>query len=249
MRIITYFCLLLVSTAIYGLAQSTTIDFNSDKVGRRPSGFTTALSGNGKPGVWVITRDEGAQDRGNVLAQTDADSTSYRFPVSVFDGVTAKDVDVSVKFKPVSGKKDQAAGIVWRYKDKDNYYIVRANALENNVVLYKVENGKRTDLPLKGEGRTYGKKTPVPGMQWSSLRVVAKGNLFEVYFNDARLYEVEDETFKDAGKVGLWTKADSVTYFDDLKIIALAAGAASFPNHSGGEQWRIREPIKAGCPF
>lgn len=227
MKIITFFCWLLVSTASYGFAQSTAIDFNGDKVGQPPSGFTAALSGNGKPGVWVITKDEAAPDRGNVLAQTDADPTSYRFPVSVFDGFTAKDVDVSVKFKPVSGKKDQAAGIVWRYKDKDNYYIARANALENNVVLYKVENGKRTDLPLKGEGRTYGKKTPVPGGQWSTLRVVAKGNLFEVYFNDAKLYEVEDETFKDAGKVGLWTKADSITYFDDLKMTALAAGAGT----------------------
>jgi hypothetical protein len=227
MKGMTFFCWLLVSTASYGFAQSTAIDFNSDKVGQQPNGFTAALSGNGKPGVWTIIRDEAAPESGNVLAQTDADPTSYRFPVSVFDGFSAKDVDVSVRFKPVSGKKDQAAGIVWRYKDKDNYYIVRANALENNVVLYKVENGKRTDLPLKGEGRTYGKKTPVPGGQWSTLRVVARGNLFEVYFNDAKLYEVEDETFKDAGKVGLWTKADSVTYFDDLKITPLAAAAGT----------------------
>jgi hypothetical protein len=227
MKFIMLFCWLLVLTASFVFAQSTTIDFNGDKVGQPPSGFTVALSGNGKPGVWVITKDEASPDRGNVLAQTDADATSYRFPVSVFDGFIAKDLDVSVKFKPISGKKDQAAGIVWRYKDKDNYYIVRANALENNVVLYKVENGKRTDLPLKGEGRTYGKKTPVSGGQWSSLRVMARGNLFEVYFNDAKLYEVEDETFKDAGKVGLWTKADSVTYFDDLKITPLATGAGT----------------------
>ncbi|MEW6213457.1 MAG: family 16 glycoside hydrolase, partial [Acidobacteriota bacterium] len=93
-----------------------------------------------------------------------------------------------------------------------------ANALENNVVLYKVENGKRVDLPLKGEGRTYGKKTSVPKAAWNTLRIVAAGNLFEVHFNGAKLFEVEDETFKEAGKVGLWTKADSVTYFDDMKI-------------------------------
>jgi hypothetical protein len=119
----------------------------------------------------------------------------------------------------VSGTVDQAAGIVWRYKDKDNYYIVRANARENNVVLYKVENGRRTDLPLKGEGRTYGKKETVPSGQWSTLRILVRGNLFEVYHNGKKLYEVEDDTFKDAGKVGLWTKADSVTYFDDLTIM------------------------------
>jgi hypothetical protein len=89
--------------------------------------------------------------------------------------LTAVDVDLSVRFKPISGRVDLAAGLVWRYQNQDNYYIVRANALEDNVVLYKVEGGKRTDLPLKGEGRTYGKKTDVPANQWSTLRVVANG--------------------------------------------------------------------------
>jgi hypothetical protein len=107
---------------------------------------------------------------------------------------------------------------VWRYKDKDNYYIVRANALENNVVLYKVEKGKRTDLPLKGKGRTYGAKAKVPSGEWGTLRVVVNGDLFEVFLNGAKLYEVEDATFTESGKVGLWTKADSYTLFDDLKI-------------------------------
>ena len=197
-----------------------TIDFNKDRAGEPPKGFSTALTGQGKVGVWVVTKDDASPNHGNVLAQTDADATGYRFPVCVHDGVTAKDADISVKFKPVSGKKDQAAGVVWRYRDKDNYYIVRANALENNVVLYKVQNGKREDLPVKGEGRTYGKKATVPKNQWSELRVTAKGNLFTVWLNGQKLYEVEDATFTEAGKVGLWTKADSVTYFDDLKVVA-----------------------------
>ncbi|HEU4387130.1 MAG TPA: family 16 glycoside hydrolase, partial [Blastocatellia bacterium] len=145
----------------------------------------------------------------------------YRFPVCVYDEISAKDVDISVKFKPISGKTDQGAGIVWRYRDQDNYYIVRANALEGNVVLYKVENGKRTDLPLVGEGRTYGKKDKVPSGQWGTLRVVAKGDLFDVYHDGKKLYEVRDGTFKEAGKAGLWTKADSVIYFDDLTIQVL----------------------------
>jgi Domain of Unknown Function (DUF1080) len=197
-----------------------TVDFNRDKAGEPPKGFSTALTGQGKAGVWVVMKDDASPDQGNVLAQTDADATGYRFPLCVLDGVTAKDADISVKFKPVSGKKDQAAGIVWRYRDNDNYYIVRANALENNVVLYKVQNGKREDLPLKGDGRTYGKKATVPKNQWSELRVAAKGNLFTVWLNGQKLYEVEDGTFSEAGKVGLWTKADSVTYFDDLKVVA-----------------------------
>ena len=123
-----------------------------------------------------------------------------------------------VRFKTISGARDQAAGLVWRYKNPDNYYIVRANALENNVVLYKVENGTRTDLPVKGEGRTYGKKAQVPSGQWSTLRVVAAGTVFEVYVNGSKLYDVEDTTFRQAGRVGVWTKADSVTQFDDLTI-------------------------------
>ena len=207
----------LLSTAVVP-AQTTTIDFNNDRVGEAPSGFSTALTGRGRPGKWVVMKDPASPEQDNVLAQTDADTTDYRFPVCVYDGLTAKDVDVSVKFKPVSGRGDQGAGIVWRYRDKDNYYIVRANALEGNVVLYKVENGKRTDLPLKGIGRTYGMKERVPSGQWGTLRVVANGNHFEVYHNGKKLYEVEDETFKEAGKIGLWTKADSVIYFDDLQI-------------------------------
>ncbi|MGH9751513.1 MAG: family 16 glycoside hydrolase [Blastocatellia bacterium] len=196
------------------------IDFNKDKVGSPPGDFTTALTGQGKAGAWTVMKDEASPAQGNMLAQTDADATSYRFPVCVYEKLSAKDVDLSVRFKPISGKKDQAAGLVWRYRDKDNYYIVRANALENNVVLYKVQNGKREDLPLKSEGRTYGKKATVPGNQWSELRVTAKGNLFAVYLNGQKLYEVEDATFADAGKIGVWTKADSVTYFDDLKVVA-----------------------------
>ena len=210
-----------VSTTAIALAQTKTIDFDKDKVGQQPGGFSFGLTGQGRPGVWVVKKDETSPDRRNVLAQTDPDPTGYRFPVCVFDGLVKTDVDVSVKFKPISGKKDQGAGIVWRYQDPKNYYVVRANALENNVVLYKVENGTRSDLPLVSEGRTYGKKETVPSGQWSTLRVVANGDLFEVYHDGKKLFEVRDGTFKQAGKVGLWTKADSVIYFDDLAIKVL----------------------------
>jgi hypothetical protein len=132
--------------------------------------------------------------------------------------VSAANVDLSVRFRPISGRVDQAAGLVWRYQNEDNYYLVRANALEDNVVVYKVEGGKRTDLPVKGEGRTYGKKVDVPTGQWSTLRIVANGHLFEVYFNGLKLYEVDDATFAQPGRVGVWTKADSVTQFDDLTV-------------------------------
>jgi hypothetical protein len=196
-------------------AATRTVDFTKDVVDQPPGGFEFVhTAGVGRPGKWVVQSD-GAN---KVLAQTDADATRSRFPVAVLSDVTATDVDVSVRFKPISGHVDQAAGLVWRFADRDNYYIVRANALEDNVVLYKVEGGRRTDLPVKGRGRTYGQKTEVPAGQWSTLRVVASGPLFEVHVNGSKLYEVEDGTFAKPGKVGVWTKADSVTQFDDLSV-------------------------------
>jgi 3-keto-disaccharide hydrolase len=201
---------------VMGHAETRKVDFTQDALGQPPKGFEFGhTAGVGSPGKWLIQAD----GNNKVLAQADADSTRSRFPVAVLSDVSAADVDLSVRFKPISGRVDQAAGLVWRYQNQDNYYIVRANALEDNVVLYKVEGGQRTDLAVKGEGRTYGKKAEVPAGQWSTLRVVANGRLFEVYFNSAKLYEVEDTTFAQPGKVGVWTKADSVTQFDDLTVV------------------------------
>jgi hypothetical protein len=201
---------------VYG--QPRKVDFERDAVGQPPKGFEFGYTAKtGSPGKWVVQQDAG--NAGNkYLAQIDPDRTRSRFPVAVVADVTAADVDVSVRVKPVSGRVDQAAGLVWRYQNEDNYYIVRANALEGNVVLYKVEKGKRTDLALKGEGRTYGKSAKVPSGEWSTLRVTATGPRFEVFFNGQKLYEVEDTTFAQPGKVGVWTKADSVTQFDDLTV-------------------------------
>jgi hypothetical protein len=216
MRLSSTSIVLLMSSALILAAATKKADFTNDTVGQPPAGFEFGHTARaGSPGKWIVQEDGGNK----VLAQTDADGTRNRFPVAVLSDVSTADVDLSVRFKPISGRVDQAAGLVWRYRDQDHYYIVRANALENNVVLYKVENGKRTDLPVKGEGRTYGKKSDVPGGQWSTLRVVAAGPRFDVYFNGNKLYEVEDTTFTQAGKVGVWTKADSVTQFDDLTVV------------------------------
>lgn len=200
------------------------IDFEGMAVGAPPAGFTLARTGKGGPGRWEVAAVEGAPSGGKALAQTSTDATSFRFPVAVVEGFTARDMDLSVRFRPVSGEVDQAAGLVWRYRDPDNYYIVRANALEDNVVLYKVEGGKRTDLDVKGAGRTYGVEAEVPGDAWSELRVIARGSLFTVYLNGRELFQVEDGTFGEAGRVGLWTKADSVTRFDDLRFDGLDGG-------------------------
>lgn len=165
----TALLILLTVTAMAQTGSRRIIDFASDRSGEPPAGFSFALTGSGRPGVWSVRKDDVGVERANVLAQTDADTTSYRFPLALFDDISTIDVDLSVRFRPVSGKVDQAAGLVWRYRDHNNYYVVRANALEGNVVLYKVEYGKRTDLPLKESGRTYGKKVSVPKNAWSNL--------------------------------------------------------------------------------
>jgi hypothetical protein len=207
---------LMLLTGVAMTAQKRTFDFEQDAVGQPPKGFLFAHTAKtGAPGRWVVQQDGGAK----CLAQTDADRTRSRFPMAVVTDVSAADVDLSVRFKPISGRVDQAAGLVWRYQDENNYYIARANALEGNVVTYKVQHGTRTDLPLKGEGRTYGKKADVPSQQWGTLRIVANGPRIEVYLNSDKLYEVEDTTFTTAGKVGVWTKADSITCFDDLTVV------------------------------
>ncbi len=198
------------------------LDFETAEVGKPPPGFVTARTGTGAEGVWLIREDGTAPSGGRVLEQSSADPTGSRFPVCVYDDLVAKDVDVAVRFKASSGKVDRAAGIVWRYRDAANYYVVRANALEDNVVLYKVENGRRDDLkPVGAWPLAYGKKVDVPEERWNELRVVARGARFSVYLNETHLFDVADETFARAGKVGLWTKADSVTRFDDLRITVL----------------------------
>lgn len=194
--------------------ESTKFDFEEASTGQLPEDWTAHLTGKGNMPVWQIVEDEGNQ----VLAQLSKDNPSNHFNVVVYDTFEAKDVTLTVRFKGVTGKIDQGGGFVWRFQDANNYYIVRANPLEDNVVLYKVENGKRTDLPLKGKGRTYGTKASVPTQEWHDLKLEAKGNLFTVYINGKQLFQVEDETFTSAGKVGCWTKADAVTNFDDFTI-------------------------------
>jgi hypothetical protein len=202
-------CSLLVFARV-SLAAQTVLDFDTAEVGKPPPDFSTALTGGGGPVTWVVKEEPSAPSDGKVLAQTSADTTDYRFPLCVYDPFTAKDVEVSVKFKAVAGKVDQAAGLMVRFRDKDNYYITRANALEDNVRLYKVVGGSRKQFA--------GAKAKVSSGEWHTLKLAVKGNHFRISFDDKLLFEADDDTFKEAGKVGLWTKADSVTYFDDLTI-------------------------------
>lgn len=207
-------------------AFAETLDFEGDRAGNPPAGFTIAQTGSGAPPQWRVEEDGAAPSGKHVLTQRNADQTRSRFPLAVYDKASFADGAISTRFKTLSGKIDQAAGIVWRYRDPDNYYLVRANALEGNVVLYKVERGKRSDLdPIESGLFAYGKKAPVKLGAWQELRVEVKGDLFQVSLDGAHLFDVRDATFPEPGKVGLWTKADSVTAFDDLSIVPAVAAA------------------------
>lgn len=202
-------------------AAEVRFDFENEVVGHAPRAFAAARSGRGEPARWEVIETEDAPSGRRVVAQLSTDATSYRFPLLILEEVTAVDVDLSVSGKAMAGKTDRAIGLVWRYRDPDNYYVARANALEGNVVLYKMEGGRRSDVDIEGADDTYGVDVAVPAQSWSRLRVVAVGDLFTVELSGKELFRVRDRTFEGAGRVGLWTKADSVTWFDDLEIEVL----------------------------
>ena len=179
-----------VLTAGAAVAQAT-VTFDDGTA--LPKGWTSGITGHGAAN-WAVIIDETAPTPPHVLRQ----SGEATFCWAVKSDAKIKDGFAEVKFKPISGSEDQAGGLVWRFKDANNYYVVRANALEDNVVLYKTVAGKRSSLQVKGRMFGYGVDTKVPKGKWSTLRVEFQGNLFTVLFN------------------GVWTKADSVTLFDDF---------------------------------
>jgi len=185
------------------------VAFELDDAGRLPHDFTTALTGGGGPVSWVVREFPKGPDGHAALIQESADDTSYRFPLCVYEKVLARDVAAQVKFLAISGKVDQAGGIVLRYSP-ENYYIARANALEDNINLFKTIRGKRTkikEVPLK-----------VSTGQWHTLRFEAKGRRLTVAFDGRVVIQTTDSSLSKPGRVGLWTKADSVSAFADLRI-------------------------------
>jgi hypothetical protein len=191
--------------------QDNTARFETDAVGAVPKGWTATRTGRGDP-RWTVEHDQTAPSKLKVLKQ----SGRATYPLLLKDDTNFKDGFVEIKFKAIAGSEDRAAGLVWRARDANNYYVVRANALEDNVVLYKTVNGARSALDIVGRKGGYGVDVSVPANQWHGLRVDFRGSRFRVFYNGKQLFEVEDSTFSDAGKVGLWTKADSVTLFDEI---------------------------------
>ena len=190
----------------------TNVDIAKIPVGGLPSDFATGRTGQGAPAQWSVVEDTSA-DGGRALAQTSQDQTDYRFPLAIYKPVNAKNVQVTVRFKPVSGKIDQAGGIALRLATLDDYYVVRANALEDNVRFYRVVKGNRQQIG--------GANVKVAKSQWHTLTLRAMDDRFTVSFDGKELYSATDRTFAEPGRIALWTKADSVTHFDRLEITPL----------------------------
>lgn len=193
-------------------AQNVTFSFEADAVEKTPAGFTSYATGGGPAGKWVVREMPGAPSGSHVLEQTDPNPTDVRFPVLIADKGEYTDLDITVKGKALSGKIDQGMGLVFRFRDPKSYYIVRANALENNFRLYKMVNGKRLQFA--------GANVKVTSNEWHTLRAVVKGDHIVCYFDGKQLIDAHDRTYT-TGKVGLWTKADSVIAFDDLAVSTL----------------------------
>src|SRR5216117_2815205 len=193
----------LASVAIMTTTRAETFSFDRDAPGALPAGWRSGVTGRGSP-KWSVEADTSAPSRPNVLKQ----SGSGTFPWCVRPDVSLADGYVEVRFKPLTGREDQAGGLVWRWKDGDNYYVARANALEGNVSLYHTEGGNRMTIKYVD--------APVTGNQWHRLRIEFSAKHIKVLLDGKPYIEVEDGHITGAGAVGVWTKADSVTAFDDF---------------------------------
>lgn len=200
---------LLLAIAAALPARAEMINFIDTQTGAAPADFAFARTGSGGPGQWAVV-DDATAEGGRAVEQTSTEKTDYRFPLAIYQPLSAKDVDVSVRFKPMAGAVDRAGGLAVRLKDADNYYVARANALEDNVRFYHVVKGRRTELKSAN--------LKVAANEWHTLALHAEGDRFTVTFDGKPLYTVTDKTIAQAGKVALWTKADSVTRFDRLDI-------------------------------
>src|SRR5881398_2794997 len=197
------FALYLATGVFMHSSYAETIGFDTDAVGSLPDSWVEGVTGRGTP-RWTVESDASAPSKPNVLKQSGAGT----FPWCVRHRTSIEDGFVEVKFKALAGTEDRAGGVVWRWKDGDNYYVARANALENNVSLYYTEAGRRRTLKYVD--------APVPGNTWHTLRVEFAGKRIRVIFDGKPYIEMDDDRIAGPGAVGMWTKADSVTLFDDF---------------------------------
>ncbi len=184
-------------------------NFENNPVGVLPQGWSNQMTGKGGLGSWSVLADPTAPSKPNVLAQTSKENPGYHFNIAVAEQTNFSDLEIELMFKAIDGQEDQGGGPVWRYQDADNYYVCRANPLESNFRVYKVVDGNRKQLQSA--------KVDIPSGVWHSLKVKNTGNRIQCWYNGKLYLDVTDESFT-SGKIGLWTKADAVTWFDDVTI-------------------------------
>jgi len=205
---------LLVSLAILA-GDPTTWNFESDAAGKLPAGWTADKTRQGPGSEWQVVEDATAPAGKRVLAQVSSAGENPQFNLCVVNDSKIADLDLSVRLKAHSGKLDQGGGLVWRYQDAQNYYIARWNPLEDNFRVYKVVSGKRSQMDTA--------KVKADPQSWHAIRVVHVARSLRCYLDGKLLLEAGDDEFSKPGKVGLWTKSDAVTHFDDLVLRAAEA--------------------------
>jgi len=201
--ILVVFSVLVLSMSLIAQDLETLWNFDGDQAGNIPRGFSN------EGGEWKIVADPTSPSKPNALAQL-AKNPGSTFNLTLVNGVNYKDLDISVRMKAIAGQEDQGGGLVWRAKDANNYYVVRHNPLEDNYRLYKVEKGKRRQLQSVGVKSSGG---------WHTLRVTMEEDRIHCFYDGKKVLEFNDSTFPGPGQIGLWTKADAQSHFDDLKAI------------------------------
>jgi Domain of Unknown Function (DUF1080) len=188
--------------------------FSKDDLGKLPAGWKADHTGEGKGSLWKVVADDTSPTKtGYALAQIADTGTGHFYNLCVADDAPRfTDLEASVAFKAIKGKEDQGGGIVWRYQNADNYYVSRMNPLEDNFRVYKVVAGKRMQLATTEDN------VKAAANEWHTVKIVMVGNHIECFFDGKKLLDVKDDTFKEAGKVGLWSKADAQTRFDKLTM-------------------------------
>ena len=191
------------------VVKSVQFTFDQDKTGQLPPNFSQHVTGRGKPGIWKVVAAADAISKPNVVEQTSGEYFGYHFNVLVNDSTDFANLDLTVHFKALSGKEDQGGGPIWRYQDADNYYVARANPLENNFRVYKVVNGNRKMMATVN--------IPITTHKWHTIQIKDVSDHIQCYYDGQLYLNVHDKTFTH-GKIGLWTKADAVTQFDNLSV-------------------------------
>jgi hypothetical protein len=196
---------------LFGIIASTgrVVNFDNAPLGKTPPEWMSVAT-RGRACKWEIRRDTSAPTQPYVLAQVSTDPGDH-VPLAIFTSMSLRDGEVSVRIKPVSGREVKGGGLVWRYRDENNYYLARASSVEKNVAVFRVQNGQR--IPLLAMARH-----EIPANDWSILKVALRGSRFQVYLDHRRILQGWDNTYTGFGQVGLCTVGDSVAYFDDFRV-------------------------------